>query len=913
MTDPAHATDGTGLEHAYLALLEHGREGKLLADEDGTIRYANAAAAAVFGRPAGAMSEDNVFDLAAPDDVPARTALRERVSSDPHVEHVELVTVRADDGATRDVEMRIGHRSDVPSHRGLIVCVSDVTHLLRAQRFAVDQEARYRDVFDHSLDGMLRTAPDGTIFEMNDAFLAMIGYTREEAAALRLHRNDVLDTTDARLPAALAERRRTGRVRAELNMRHKSGALVPTEVTSNMYRDADGRERTSMIVRDMSERQRTERALQDHLRHLAHAEHAALVMIAHADFEGRWLKVPTALCNLLGYTERELLTTSLLDVTHPDDRLETARNFQRLRDGTATSYAMQKRYLHKHGQLVWVHLSVSVARDAGGRPLHSVAYLRDMTAEKVAGERVVEAYALLLRHVTRLAERVGLASDHTEIYRALLELARTTPPANSLLVSRLEPEVGLRTCVFVAEFVDGRYVEADAGQLPPLPLTDSPQSRAIQERRAIFTDEMLELVGGVYVGDDDRPARSSLAIPLIVLGEVIGVFELQSTTPAAFKEEHHAQLQIAASLAAIAIKNVSLLSRERAARERAEVESARLAAALEQAPTLTASVEGPDHVFVTANEKYAQLFGGRQLVGRRVVDVMPELEAQGVLAILDQVLTTGESFVARELPMDLDTAGNGDLVRHYFDLVYQPLRDGRCVHGVLCQAVDITAQVQARMDAERLNANLQAAYDETIEGWARALDLKDEETAGHSQRVTDLTIELGRQMGISDEELVHIRRGALLHDIGKMGVPDRILLKPGSLDAEEWEIMQRHARYARDFLEPIEHLRPAIDIPYCHHEKWDGSGYPRGLAGTAIPVAARIFAVVDVFDALTSERPYRSAWTRDDALAFIVANKGAHFAPDVVDAFMDLNVPVRVARTAETASAGSASRSDRGA
>jgi PAS domain S-box-containing protein len=189
---------------------------------------------------------------------------------------------------------------------------------------------------------------------------------------------------------------------------------------------------------------------------------------------------------------------------------------------------------------------------------------------------------------------------------------------------------------------------------------------------------------------------------------------------------------------------------------------------------------------------------------------------------------------------------------------------------------------------ERSNLELRLAYDRTIEGWARALDLRDEETEGHSRRVTDMTVRLAERMGMPSEELVHVRRGALLHDIGKMGVPDRILLKPAKLDPDEWEIMKKHPTYAVDLLSPIEFLRPALDIPYAHHERWDGNGYPRGLSGERIPLAARIFAVVDVYDALTSDRPYRAAWPPEKALQYIREQSGQHFDPRVVDEFLEM-------------------------
>ncbi len=192
------------------------------------------------------------------------------------------------------------------------------------------------------------------------------------------------------------------------------------------------------------------------------------------------------------------------------------------------------------------------------------------------------------------------------------------------------------------------------------------------------------------------------------------------------------------------------------------------------------------------------------------------------------------------------------------------------------------------IDLQRSNFELEMAYDATIEGWSRALELRDQETEGHTLRVAKMTVSLAQAMGVRSEEIIHIRHGALLHDIGKMGVPDRILLKPGKLDDDEWEIMKQHTTYAYEMLQPIEFLRSALDIPHCHHEKWDGKGYPRGLKGEQIPLSARIFAVVDVWDALNSDRPYRKAWTKKKALDYITANAGAHFDPQVVEAFLDL-------------------------
>lgn len=195
------------------------------------------------------------------------------------------------------------------------------------------------------------------------------------------------------------------------------------------------------------------------------------------------------------------------------------------------------------------------------------------------------------------------------------------------------------------------------------------------------------------------------------------------------------------------------------------------------------------------------------------------------------------------------------------------------------------ANAQLFEKTQKSIVEISQAYDATLEGWSRMLDMRDQVTEEHTHRVTELTVALAEKMGFPDSELGHIRRGALLHDIGKMGIPDSILQKPGPLTDNEWAIMQTHPEKAYKVLSRIPYLLPAVDIPYCHHEKWDGSGYPRKLKGEEIPLSARIFAVVDVYDALTSDRPYRKAWDKQKALAYIQEQSGRHFYPDAVDAF----------------------------
>jgi len=201
---------------------------------------------------------------------------------------------------------------------------------------------------------------------------------------------------------------------------------------------------------------------------------------------------------------------------------------------------------------------------------------------------------------------------------------------------------------------------------------------------------------------------------------------------------------------------------------------------------------------------------------------------------------------------------------------------------------DITERKRAEQAIQIAHQNLQEAYDRTIEGWVRALDLRDRETEGHTQRVTEMTVKVALAFGLPESEIIHVKRGALLHDIGKIAVPDEITKKTGPLNEREWKIMRKHPEYAYELLSPIAYLEPALAIPYCHHERWDGSGYPRGLKGEEIPLTARLFAIIDVWDALTSHRPYHTPDSPEDTIAFLKQEAGRLFDPHLVDLFLQV-------------------------
>jgi putative two-component system response regulator len=262
-------------------------------------------------------------------------------------------------------------------------------------------------------------------------------------------------------------------------------------------------------------------------------------------------------------------------------------------------------------------------------------------------------------------------------------------------------------------------------------------------------------------------------------------------------------------------------------------------------------------------------------------EVCRRLRADPLLAEVPVVIVT--ALDDKESRLRGIEAGADDFVTKPFDRIELRAR--------VKTIIRLNRYRKLRDEHERLvqaHNDLQDTYSATIEGWVHALDLRDKETEGHTQRVTAMAVDMARSLGLGGEAQTHVRRGALMHDIGKLGVPDEILLKPGPLTDAEWVIMRLHTTYAHDWLYPIAYLRPALDIPYCHHEKWDGTGYPRQLKGEEIPLAARLFALVDVWDALRSDRPYRTSWSADKVTAHIRGLVGTHFDPQLVELFLSI-------------------------
>lgn len=410
--------------------------------------------------------------------------------------------------------------------------------------------------------------------------------------------------------------------------------------------------------------------------------------------------------------------------------------------------------------------------------------------------------------------------------------------------------------------------------------------------------------------------RSELCVPIKTGEHIIGVINTESKKLDFFSADDERLLLTIASQTAIAIERIRLFNSERERRQEAETlrqATAALSTSLDLAHVLESILTSLKQVVPYDSASVFMLEGDRlritsahgvenpdQIIGKTFPadDVLfQEVQASRRPIILaDAQLEPrfnrwGESFqVHGWMSVPLITRGE---VIGYITLDNRKKSAYNQEASFLAQA--FAHQAAAAIDNARLFEGMQhslkelnLAYESTIEGWSKAMDLRDRETEGHTLRVTEMTTKLAQSMGFNGEELVHIRRGALLHDIGKMGVPDRILLKPDTLKDEELLIMRRHPQYAYDMLSPVSYLHQALTIPYCHHEWWDGSGYPQGLKGEEIPLAARLFAVVDVWDALTSDRPYRPAWTNQETITYIKGLSGKQFDPQVVDKFFEM-------------------------
>jgi PAS domain S-box-containing protein len=469
------------------------------------------------------------------------------------------------------------------------------------------------------------------------------------------------------------------------------------------------------------------------------------------------------------------------------------------------------------------------------------------------------------------------------------------------------------------EIVGGRGWQSDVSVLGmrfTIP-GNNPNTTVIQERRPVVLNNTADHYE-TFRSEPHSHIRSWLGAPLIAHGNVIGMLSVDSIEEGYFNEEHVRLVTAYANQAAIAIDNAQL-------HEKSENQIRRLTALRDVDTAIASSLDLRVTLNILMDNAASQLRADAMSIliynnNLQILETVAALGFQGGLS--HRQFHIGEGLAGRiaitRQPLHIKTLqqaheytrllwladekfvsyigypliGKGQIkgvMEVYFRSPFVPDNDWlEFMQTMAGQAAIAIDNAQLFENLQRSNQELSLAYDTTLEGWGKALELRDKETQGHTRRVVEMTVRLARRMNIPDSEITHIYRGVLLHDIGKMGVPDHILRKTGPLDESEWEQMRMHPQYAYDLLFPIAYLRPALDIPYCHHEKWDGTGYPRGIKGEEIPLAARIFAVVDVWDALLSDRPYRKTWTKKETVEYILRESGTRFDPKIVKIFIEM-------------------------
>jgi PAS domain S-box-containing protein/putative nucleotidyltransferase with HDIG domain len=618
---------------------------------------------------------------------------------------------------------------------------------------------------------------------------------------------------------------------------------------------------------------------------------------------------------MLGYSPDEIQEQPIEweNHVHPDEISYVKESFDTHLSGDAPFYEAEYRVRTKSGKWIWILARGQVVEyGLDGKPLRVTGTNQDVTARKQVED---------LQHaIYNISEASSSAQNLDALYRYVHEIVAELLPAENFYIALYNPEAGRISFPY---FID----EYDTSE-PEDMLIDDEENRGGVTAHLLRTGEPLfvnkETISGLVAeGVIDLVGELSLewlGVPLkTVDGNVIGVLTVQTYTEGVSYTEKDKDILVFVST------QIAMAIERKRSEEKIQRQLQRLAA-LRKIDTAIISTFDQEVVLNTLLEQIVEQLN---VDAAAILNFDQETEtlvfaaARGfrTKALRHTRLSLGEGFAGQAAlqrkMVHVDNIGENprhlkrsptlekeefvayfgipliakDQVEGVLELLHRsPLNPDKdwfsfmeALAGQTAIAIDNAELFSQLQDS---NEELRLAYDITLEGWALALELRDVETEGHTRRVMELTLDLAREIGVDDEHLVDIRRGAILHDIGKMGIPDSILFKPGPLTSDEWRIMKKHPRFAAQMLAGIDFLKPALDIVLYHHEKWDGRGYPRGLKTDEIPLPARIFAVVDVYDSLTHKRPYKNAWPEDEATQYIQEEAGKHFDPAVVNHFL---------------------------
>ncbi|MBC7361736.1 MAG: GAF domain-containing protein [Candidatus Aminicenantes bacterium] len=750
----------------------------------------------------------------------------------------------------------------------------------------------------------------------------ILGYTVEEALLPGWWEKNLHPEDSPRILALRSALLSQGFSDNEFRFLRKDGSIIWLRFISHLICDESGKPVEIVgSLSDISQRKKAEEELKDLLIHFQTLMENLSVGILFEDSQRRIRYVNPALTALFGLSDQPI--SWIGKDGRETDRLissffsDSQKFIDRIENLVASRQPMKGEELQLNDGRVLESDYVPLFRN--GDFLGHLWLYRDISDRKRAEDKIkhqLQILSSLYEGTQKLAHSLEPETVAEEVVRACVEIFK-------LKLAWLGKAEDDGRISLVAQFPDNiNYPKEITVRWDNTPEGQGPTGRAVRSGLPQITADFaadhrltpwrqLALKAGF---------RSSAAFPLISRGKTFGALNLYSDQPGFFSPERLDLLQAFAHMAAAALENARLykeaqfrLDRLQALRE---IDIAiigsfdprvALSILLDQVKEKL-GVDAASVLLLNPNTQILEFGAARGFRSRAIERSRLRLgEGHAGRAALERrtikilnLKEEKEKFVRTELLREeeftsyvvVPMVAKGRLLGVLEIFNRSPLMSDsewiEFLEALAAQAAIAVDSSQLFYNLERANAELIQAYDSTIEGWSRALDLRDRETEGHSQRVTEITLRIAREMDLPENELVLIRRGALLHDIGKMGIPDSILLKPGALNEEEWKIMRLHPQYAFDMLSSIAYLRPALDIPLYHHEKWDGSGYPYGLKGEQIPLPARIFAVADVYDALTSERPYRKAWSREDALNYIKEQAGKHFDPQVVRVFLQL-------------------------
>lgn len=754
-------------------------------------------------------------------------------------------------------------------------------------------------IIDTMDEGLVVSDQEGFVNFSNPSVQRMLGYSEQEL--YRKHWSDYIPESEhVRVLEQINRRVKGESNHYETYLLTRDGRLVPVLVSAIPFKQDDLVAGTLAVFTNITERKKALEALQESENRFRRLAENAPDLIYRYNFtpERGFEYVSPIATQMTGYSPEEHYADPDLGFkqVHPDDR-QIMENMFSFKKKVVKPVTM--RWLRKDGSQIWTeHRNVPIY-DGKGELVSMEGIARDVTA-RIQRERELQAIAAVSSHLRTAVTRNEMLPLILDNVMDLLNakgaaLLFFDPHDGESLVELGWGEwiswTGLRFPAggFISSVISSRqaYVNPDV-----LRSSRDNSSELYGDLQAVVCVPLIaqeDVIGAVWVGRE-KPFSPAEVRSLNAIGDIVAN-ALQRET---LFEQTGQRLQRLTALRAIDMAiNASLDSRITLTilldqvTAQLGIDAAAVLLLNRQTLTLTyAAGRGFKTKEIEATSmRLGEGYAGRAVLERQII-IETDLKAAET-PILHSARVEGEGFVSY-YGVPLIAKGQVKGVLEIFHR--QELRPDsewldylEALGTQAAIAIDNTALFD---DLQRSNLELVLAYEATLEGWSKALDLRDKETEGHTQRVTGLTVKLASSMGISGPELVHVRRGALLHDIGKMGIPDAILHKPGPLNAAERAIMRKHPVYAYELLHPITYLRPALDIPYCHHEKWDGTGYPRRLASEQIPLAARIFALVDVWDALRSDRPYRAAWPIERVLKYIRGQQGKIFDPDVVESFL---------------------------